>query len=77
MATTVIDVKELPTKFAEIVSLAAAGAEVIVTEGNVPRAKLVPLAVGQPRVAGLHTGAIQTTADFDAPLPENFWAGTP
>lgn len=28
------------------------------------------------RVAGLHAGAITTTGDFDAPLPDDFWAGT-
>jgi hypothetical protein len=32
---------------------------------------------GQPvmRVAGLHLGAIQPAADFDAPLPDDFWTG--
>jgi len=32
---------------------------------------------GQPvaRVAGLHPGAIQPAADFDAPLPDDFWTG--
>jgi antitoxin (DNA-binding transcriptional repressor) of toxin-antitoxin stability system len=77
MAATTIDITELPAKFAEMVSLAAAGTEVIVTEGNTPRARLVPLPAGQPRVAGLHAGAIKTTDDFDAPLPEDFWTGTP
>lgn len=27
------------------------------------------------RVAGLHTGAIWTSGDFDDPLPEDFWTG--
>lgn len=31
---------------------------------------------GSSRVAGLHLGGIQTTEDFDAPLPEEFWVGT-
>ena len=29
----------------------------------------------QERVLGLHLGAIETTEDFDAPLPESFWLG--
>jgi uncharacterized protein (DUF433 family) len=29
------------------------------------------------RIMGLHRGAISTTSDFDAPLPDDFWAGTP
>jgi antitoxin (DNA-binding transcriptional repressor) of toxin-antitoxin stability system len=27
------------------------------------------------RMAGLHEGAIQTTSDFDEPLPDSFWVG--
>jgi antitoxin (DNA-binding transcriptional repressor) of toxin-antitoxin stability system len=77
MPATTIEIHELPARFGEIVALATAGAEVIVTEGNIPRARLVPLAPGQARVAGLHRGAIQTTDDFDAPLPEDFWTGVP
>jgi antitoxin (DNA-binding transcriptional repressor) of toxin-antitoxin stability system len=56
--------------------MATRGTEVIVTEGNVPRAKLIPLPLPvQARVAGLHPGAIRTSEDFDAPLPEEFWTG--
>lgn len=42
MATTV-DVKELPARFSEILAEAAAGNEVIVTEDDVPRARLLPV----------------------------------
>jgi prevent-host-death family protein len=75
MATTQIDVRELPARFAELLSSAATGTEIIVTEGNVPRARLVPLATGPNRIPGLHPGAITTTQDFDAPLPEEYWLG--
>jgi hypothetical protein len=30
-----------------------------------------------PRVPGLHAGAILAADDFDAPLPDEFWAGPP
>jgi hypothetical protein len=30
-----------------------------------------------PRTPGLHAGAIQAAEDFDAPLPDEFWAGRP
>ena len=30
-----------------------------------------------PRTPGLHSGAILATEDFDAPLPDEFWAGRP
>jgi hypothetical protein len=40
-----------------------------------PRARLVPLGPPPPRVAGLHPGALQAAPDFDAPLPDDSWAG--
>lgn len=77
MSTTIVDVQELPTRFAEVLSLAAAGNEVIVTANQIPLARLIPLTSGQPRIPGLHAGAIITTEDFDDPLPDEFWEGTP
>lgn len=77
MATTQIDVRDLPTRFAEAVSLANSGTEVIVTSGGTIRAKLIPMSAGSHRIAGLHAGAITTAADFDAPLADDFWAGAP
>ena len=29
----------------------------------------------KPRIAGLHEGQGWTSEDFDAPLPDDFWAG--
>ena len=74
MATVTIDVRDLPDRFAELVG-AAAAEEIIVTDGKVPRAKLIPLPNRQPRVPGLHPGAIRTPDDFDTPLPDSFWTG--
>ena len=71
-----IDVRELPARLNEALASVAGGEEVILTDGNTPRARLVSLAV-PPRIAGLHAGAIQIAADFDAPLPDDFWAGQP
>jgi antitoxin (DNA-binding transcriptional repressor) of toxin-antitoxin stability system len=77
MTPTQVEVHELPARFAELLALAAAGTDVIVTDGNIPRARLLPLQAGAGRVPGLHQGAIQTADDFDAPLPEEFWTGQP
>jgi len=58
--------------------LVAAGMEIILTEGSTPLARIVPMAEATtPRVAGLHPGAIWTSEDFDEPLSEDFWTGTP
>lgn len=52
------------------------GVEIILTEGSIPIARLVPI-VSSPmtRIAGLHADAIWTSNDFDEPLPEAFWVG--
>lgn len=76
MATT-IDIRELPARLEEALALADSGGEVILTDGAIPRARLVPCGGAAPRVAGLHAGAIQTAPDFDAPLPDDFWTGGP
>jgi antitoxin (DNA-binding transcriptional repressor) of toxin-antitoxin stability system len=75
MSETRIDINDLPKRFPELLENAASGNEIVVTQGNVPRAKLVVIEQPRHRVAGLHPGTIQTSDDFDAPLPENFWAG--
>lgn len=76
MATTNVEIHELASRWRELLSRAAAGEEVIVTDGSVPRARLVPVAPGQPRVPGLHAGSMRISDDFDAPLPDDFWTGT-
>ena len=75
--TTTLDIRELPTRLEEVLALAASGGEVILTDGAIPRARLVPCGATGPRGAGLHAGAIQPAPDFDAPLPEEFWVGQP
>jgi len=78
MQTKTVDVHEAQTHLVELLSLVSAGTEIILTAGNTPLARIVPM-VGAltPRVAGLHPGAIRTSEDFDEPLPEDFWTGTP
>jgi antitoxin (DNA-binding transcriptional repressor) of toxin-antitoxin stability system len=76
MLTKTVDVQEAQTKLKELLSLVQGGMEVVLTEDNIPLARLVPVALpaGQ-RKAGLHPGAIWTSDDFDEPLPESFWTG--
>jgi antitoxin (DNA-binding transcriptional repressor) of toxin-antitoxin stability system len=72
---TAIDIRELPARLDEVLALASAGGEVILLDGSTPRARLVPLGPAPPRAAGLHPAALQPAPDFDAPLPDDFWAG--
>ena len=72
MLTKTIDVKKKLPDLKGLLSLVAEGTEVVLTEGNTPIARLVPIS---KRVAGLHAGAIWTSEDFDEPLPDEFWTG--
>ncbi len=78
MQTKTIDVRDAQTRLPELLSLVADGAEIILTEGSTPLARLVPLApFTKPRVPGLHAGAIWTSEDFDEPLSEDSWTERP
>ena len=75
--TKTLDVARTETLLIDLVALARQGTEVLLTEGDRPLARLVPIAPALPkqRTAGLHTGAAQMSKDFNAPLPEEFWMG--
>jgi antitoxin (DNA-binding transcriptional repressor) of toxin-antitoxin stability system len=69
-----IDIRELPARFDEALAAATAGREVILLDGSTPRARLVPFVTAGERTPGLHLGTIHAADDFDAPLPDDFWA---
>jgi antitoxin (DNA-binding transcriptional repressor) of toxin-antitoxin stability system len=73
--TVPIDIRELPARLEEALAVASSGGEVVLTDAGTPRARLLPMEPAQPRVAGLHAGAISASDDFDAPLPDEFWLG--
>lgn len=78
MQTKTVDVHEAQLHLAELVSLATAGTEIILMEGSTPLARIVPMGVlTTARVAGLHPGAVWTSEDFDEPLTDDFWIGSP
>jgi antitoxin (DNA-binding transcriptional repressor) of toxin-antitoxin stability system len=70
-----IDIRELPARLDELLALAATGREIILSDGVQLRARLLPIVPSAPRIAGLHAGAVVPATDFDAPLPDDFWAG--
>lgn len=74
--TKLFDVSGVQGSLAEVLSLVAAGTEVVLTKDNTPVAHVVPVkSSSQSRTPGLHPGALQPSADFDAPLPDAFWTG--
>ncbi len=77
MQTKTIEVSEAQNQLPALVAQAAAGTEIVLVEGTTPRARLVALApIATRRVPGLHPGSMEAAADFDAPLPDDFWLGT-
>ena len=72
MVTITVEVKKTDQKLQELLSQVAAGKEVVFTQGDQLVARLVPAG---KRIAGLHAGSVKTSPDFDAPLPDAFWAG--
>lgn len=76
MTTKTIDVHATHPQLTELLPLVTAGTEIILTEGNLPVARLVPFSkAASVRVPGLHAGTVWMSADFDAPLPDEFWTG--
>jgi len=76
MLAKTVDVREAQVHLQDLLSQVLAGKEIVLTEGNSPVARLVPVdSITTPRMPGLHSGAIWTSPDFDEPLPEEFWTG--
>lgn len=72
MLNETIDVHEAKISLSELVSRVIAGTEIILAEGTPPLVRLTPIITpsATSRVAGLHSGAISMSDDFDAPLPD-------
>jgi antitoxin (DNA-binding transcriptional repressor) of toxin-antitoxin stability system len=70
MAATV-DVQKIAERWDELLATAAAGKAVIVTENDIPKARIVPLT--RNRILGLHPNALEISEDFNDPLPDSFW----
>ena len=59
-----------------MLALAEKEAGLVLTKLGQPVSKVTPIAPpATPRIAPLHPGAIETSADFDAPLPDDYWLG--
>ncbi len=73
-----IELLNPPLSLEAVLELAAKEAGVMLTKSGQPVAQVIALAppAGQ-RIAPLHPGAIEASADFDAPLPDEFWLGRP
>lgn len=77
MPTKTIEVRQTQKYLKELLALVVKGTEIILTQGDTPIARLVPIATSAAtlRVAGLHPGVIWLSDDFDEPLSDEFWLG--
>jgi antitoxin (DNA-binding transcriptional repressor) of toxin-antitoxin stability system len=74
MSTKIIDLQESTANLQELLSLVREGTELILTDGDLPLARLVPMTAPQ-RIPDLFPGG-WISDDFDESLPEEFWPGT-
>ncbi|MDT4896027.1 MAG: hypothetical protein QOH25_1104 [Acidobacteriota bacterium] len=74
--TQTVNVEEAKNQLHDLLALALAGNEIIITKDGQPLARLVPVTSrGKKRVAGLNRGALWVSDDFDESLPDDFWLG--
>lgn len=76
MSTKTIDIQEAQHQLLELIDQVIIGTEIILVDGTMPRARLVPITqTPSQRIPGLHLGSMIASPDFDDPLPDNFWMG--
>jgi antitoxin (DNA-binding transcriptional repressor) of toxin-antitoxin stability system len=68
MSIVTVDVRELPGKLSELVTLAAAGTEVIVRDGAATAKLIAP--AKREWVFNMHPGAMVMREDFNDPIDE-------
>lgn len=74
MSIKTIDINQ-PPPLEKLLAQVASGDEVVFEENGKPIARLIGIDPTAPRVAGLREGKGWMSEDFDAPLPDEFWAG--
>ncbi len=69
MTTTTIEMQDVQKRFSELVSLVAAGGEIIILQAQKPVMRLVPVDNGgKQRIPDLHAGMGWMSDDFNAPI---------
>jgi prevent-host-death family protein len=70
-----VNIYEAKTQLSQLVDIAAAGEDVVVSRHGKPIARLTQLEPGKrPIRYGLLKGKVKVAADFDAPLPDEVLA---
>jgi prevent-host-death family protein len=75
--TKTVEIADAQQSLSELVDLASMGNEIIISRGEQPVARLVGIAPRSrtPHVPDLSPDSVWMAADFDEPLPDEFWVG--
>ncbi len=78
MSRQTVSVEEAEKRLGELIGLAQQGDEIIIASGDQAKVRLVPVSAKTgKRIFGQHRGRLHMREDFDDPLPEYFWLGSP
>lgn len=75
MTTKIIEVNKNQTNVQELLSLLQEDTEIVITENNIPLARLTSIRSSDSRIPDLYPNSITITDDFDEPLADEFWLG--
>lgn len=76
MSTKRVSLSEASSHLAELIDAAEQGEDVVIeAEGKTPVRLILVKPERRKRVFGQHRGQMWMSADFDAPLPDDFWLG--
>ena len=84
MADRTVDAAQAQATLADLLAFVREGGEVVISEGDEPVARLVPVRPAEApdlpgrrreRKLGLTPGVAHMAPDFDDPLPDSFWLG--
>lgn len=71
-----VTIEEADGHLGDLIKLAEQGEDVVIVQNSQPKARLVAVrGVAGARVFGQYHGKIAVNADFDVPLPDDFWLG--
>ncbi len=74
MSSKIVTVAEAEARLLELIGLAEQGEDIVIAHEDQLRVKLVPIGQVTPkRIFGQNRGKIRMNADFDDPLPDDFW----
>jgi len=73
MNSSTMNIHEAKTHLSKLIDEVSKGKEIILAKAGKPLVKLVPLEQSKPkRIPGFLKGKIKFSADFDAPLPQEW-----